>query len=34
MLDKQVSRIEEKHAWHRSFLPQELIWREEWIKGF
>jgi hypothetical protein len=33
MLDKQVLRIEERLAWHRSFLPQEVVWHEEWTKG-
>jgi hypothetical protein len=33
MLDKQVLRIEERHAGHMSFLPQEVVRHDVWIEG-
>jgi hypothetical protein len=34
MLDKRVLKIEERHVGHRSFLPQDMVWREVWIGVF
>jgi hypothetical protein len=33
MLDKEVLRIEERSTGHRSFLPQEVVQQDVWIKG-
>jgi predicted translin family RNA/ssDNA-binding protein len=33
MLDKQVLRIKEKPTGHRSFLLQEVVRHEVWIRG-
>jgi hypothetical protein len=34
LLDKRVLIIQEKLAKHRSFLPQEVVQCEVWIRGF
>ncbi len=34
MLDIRVLRIEERHARHVSFLPQEVVRHEVWTIGF
>jgi len=34
MLDKEVLRIEERHAGHILVLPQEVVQQDVWIKGF
>jgi hypothetical protein len=33
MLDRWVMKTEEILAGHRSFLPQEVVWREIWARG-
>ncbi len=33
MLDKQNLRTKERPTWHRSFLPQEVVRHEIWIRG-
>jgi hypothetical protein len=34
MLNKQVLRTKERHVGHWSFLPQEVVRREVWTRGF
>jgi hypothetical protein len=34
MLDRWNLRTKEKPTWHRSFLPQEVVWCEIWIESF
>jgi hypothetical protein len=33
MLDKRILKTKERHARHRSFLPQEVVRCEIWIGG-
>jgi len=33
MLDMQVMRKKERHARHKSFLPQEVVRRDVWTNG-
>jgi len=33
MLDRQILKSKEKHARHRSFLPQEVVRCEVWTSG-
>jgi hypothetical protein len=33
MLDKRVLRTEERPIGHISFLPQEMVWWDIWIRG-
>jgi hypothetical protein len=34
MLDRWVLRTKERPIGHKLFLPQEVVWREVWTKGF
>ncbi len=34
MLDIQVLRTKERHVGHKSFLPQEVVRHDIWIRGF
>jgi hypothetical protein len=33
MLEKRVLRTKERLAGHKSFLPQEVVWRNIWTWG-
>jgi hypothetical protein len=33
MLDKQMLRIKERPIGHKSFLPQEMVWRDLWTRS-
>ncbi len=32
MFDKQVLKTKERFAWHMSFLPQEVVQQEVWMR--
>jgi hypothetical protein len=34
MLDRRVLKTKEKLTGHKLFLPQKVVWREVWTRGF